>query len=174
MWGGNPPDVEYYQTKKYLPEELTHIQLYETTSEGTPKSPVFKADELEILCEYAAENCTTFASFKATKEEWFEALKEEAKRRGFLTKGTKFKSTFDDNGMIRVVDNFKGCYTYHDLNLDYIHGLRYNDGLDNKNGGCSNPCIYRDGVWAEVIKEEIPTQEEIDRVLDYLKNKNNS
>ena len=34
--------------------------------------------------------------------------------------------------------------------------------------------ILRDGVWAEVIKEEIPTQEEIDRVLDYLKNKNNS
>ena len=26
----------------------------------------------------------------------------------------------------------------------------------------------------EVIKEEKPTQEEIDRVLDYLKNKNNS
>ena len=34
--------------------------------------------------------------------------------------------------------------------------------------------ILQDGVWAEVIKEEIPTQEEIDRVLDYLKNKNNS
>lgn len=77
MWGGNPPDVEYYQTKKYLPEELTHIQLYETTSEGTPKSPVFKADELEKLCEYAAENCTTFASFKATKEEWFKMLSED-------------------------------------------------------------------------------------------------
>ena len=111
---------------------------------------------------------------EATKEEWLEALKEEAKRRGFLTKGTKFKSTFDDYGIIRVVDNFKGSYGYHDLNLDYIQGLRYSDGLDNKNGGCTNPCIYRDGVWAEVIKEEIPTQEEIDRVLDYLKNKNNS
>ena len=34
--------------------------------------------------------------------------------------------------------------------------------------------ILEDGVWAEVIKEEIPTQKEIDRVLDYLKNKNNS
>lgn len=74
MWEGNPPDVEYYQTKKYADEELTHIQLYETTSEGTPTSPVFKADELEKLCEWAAENATTFADFKATKEEWMQML----------------------------------------------------------------------------------------------------
>ena len=33
--------------------------------------------------------------------------------------------------------------------------------------------ILENGVWAEVIKEEIPTQEEIGRVLDYLKTKNN-
>jgi len=74
MYDGNPPDVEYYQTRKYKPEELNYIQLYETTSEGTPCSPVFKISELEKLCEYAAENCTTFASFKATKEEWFKML----------------------------------------------------------------------------------------------------
>lgn len=77
MWGGNPPDVYYYHTKKYSPEELTHIQLYENTSEGTPKSPVFKANELENLCEYAAEHCTTFAHFKATKEEWFKMLSDD-------------------------------------------------------------------------------------------------
>jgi len=77
MWGGNPPDVAYYQTKDYSPEELTHIQLYENTSEGTPNSPVFKADELEKLCEYAAEHCTTFASFKASKEEWFKMLSND-------------------------------------------------------------------------------------------------
>jgi len=75
MWGGGPPTVEYYQTKKYAPEELTHIQLYEDTSEGTPKSPVFRADEFDKLCEYAAEHYTTFASFRATKEEWAEMLK---------------------------------------------------------------------------------------------------
>jgi hypothetical protein len=74
MYGGNPPDVEYYQTKKYSEDELTHIQLYQTTSEGTPISPVFKADELEKLCEYAAENCNTFANYKATKEEWIKML----------------------------------------------------------------------------------------------------
>ena len=77
MWNGNPPDVDYYQTRKYTEEELTHIQLYETTSEGTPCSPVFKADELDKLCEWAAENATTFASFKVTKEQWFKMLSDD-------------------------------------------------------------------------------------------------
>lgn len=77
MWNGNPPDVNYYQTRKYTEEELTHIQLYETTSEGTPCSPVFKADELDKLCEWAAENATTFAHFKASKEEWFRMLSDD-------------------------------------------------------------------------------------------------
>lgn len=74
MWAGDPPDVEYYNTRKWTPEEATHIQLYQTTSEGTPITPIFRADELEKLCEYAAENCTTFASYKATKEEWMRML----------------------------------------------------------------------------------------------------
>lgn len=74
MWDGNPPDVEYYHTRKFTEEELTHIQLYETTSEGTPISPVFKADEFEKLCEWAAEGATTFAQHKATKERWMEML----------------------------------------------------------------------------------------------------
>lgn len=76
MWNGNPPDVKYYQTKKYSEEELTHIQLYQTTSEGTPISPVFPQEDLDGLCEWATENATTFASFKATKEEWKAMLTE--------------------------------------------------------------------------------------------------
>ena len=74
MYHGEAPDVDFYQTRRYSDNELTHIQLYETTSEGTPKSPVFKADEFEKLCEYAEEHCTTFARYKATKEEWMKML----------------------------------------------------------------------------------------------------
>jgi len=77
MYDGGPPDIEYYQTTKYSEKELTHIQLYETTSEGTPKSPLFKVDEFEKLCEWAANHCTTFASFTATKEEWMVMLKND-------------------------------------------------------------------------------------------------
>lgn len=76
MWDNNPPDIEYYHHVKYKPEDLTHIQLYETTSEGTPVSPVFPASDIEKLCEWAAENCTTFADFKASKEQWLKMLKD--------------------------------------------------------------------------------------------------
>lgn len=47
-------------------------QLWETTSEGSPISPVFNT--LEKLCEYAAENCTAFADNKISKEEWIDLL----------------------------------------------------------------------------------------------------
>lgn len=52
----------------WTPEEATQYQLYETTSEGTPISPIF--DNLDDLCEWAAKHATTFASFKATADQW--------------------------------------------------------------------------------------------------------
>ena len=50
-------------------------QLWETTSEGSPSSPVFAT--FDELCEWCAENATTFASYKATKEEWAQMLKDD-------------------------------------------------------------------------------------------------
>lgn len=47
-------------------------QLWENTTEGSPKSPVFKT--LEELCEWCEKYATTFADFKATKEEWMNML----------------------------------------------------------------------------------------------------
>lgn len=47
-------------------------QLWETTSEGSPKSPVFAT--FDELCEWCEKNATTFASYKATKEEWAKML----------------------------------------------------------------------------------------------------
>ncbi len=49
-------------------------QLWENTSEESPISPVFKT--LDELCKYAEENCSTFADFKTTKEEWKRMLEE--------------------------------------------------------------------------------------------------
>jgi len=51
------------------------FQLWETTTEGSPASPVFST--LEELCEWCANNATTFASYKATKEEWFDMLSKD-------------------------------------------------------------------------------------------------
>ena len=89
---------------------------------------------------------------EATKEEWLEALKEEARKRGFK-KGVKY-NYLDKPYLIKTFE-------------DELYLCR---SLDLVDGG---DIILYDGVWAEVIKEEIPTQEEIDRVLDYLKTKNN-
>lgn len=48
------------------------FQLWETTSEGSPITPVFAT--LDELCAYAAEHCTTFADFKTTAAQWREML----------------------------------------------------------------------------------------------------
>jgi len=58
---------------KYLgPPDGEGFQLWETTSEGSPNSPVFKT--LDELCEWCAENATTFGRNKATKEQWLQML----------------------------------------------------------------------------------------------------
>ena len=91
----------------------------------------------------------------ATKEEVIEALIKEAKKRGFNNIGDlKIKNTYGciRNGY-RTINN--------DFYYDYISNTLQLDGV----------IIFKDGIWAEVIKEEIPTQEEIDRVINYLKNK---
>ena len=77
QWNGDCPDVERYWTRKFKKEELTHIQLYETTSEGTPISPIFHINDFEKLCEYAAQNCTAFGDYKVSKERWMDILKGE-------------------------------------------------------------------------------------------------
>jgi hypothetical protein len=48
------------------------FQLWETTSEGSPASPVFAT--IEALCDWCADNATTFGSFKASAERWREML----------------------------------------------------------------------------------------------------
>lgn len=75
------PDFDTYlaEPMKQLEELLAPpsgngYQLWETTTEGSPISPVFET--LDDLCEWCEDNATTFASFKATKEEWRKMLSE--------------------------------------------------------------------------------------------------
>ena len=93
----------------------------------------------------------------ATEEEVREALINEAIKRGFknvgelslkLVSGTMFKK-----GSFGTVNN-KFSYIS-------VENRLYLDGV----------VIFKNGKWAEIIKEYIPTQEEIDRVINYLKNK---
>lgn len=71
-WDGAPPSAEDYMLVGIPDSACTHYMLYESTSEGTPLSPAFAT--LQEVAEYAAKNCTTFASYKASAEEWLRML----------------------------------------------------------------------------------------------------
>ena len=58
--------------KEQEPPTGEGYQLWSTTNEGSPESPVFET--LEALCEWCEGNATTFAAHKATKEEWMSML----------------------------------------------------------------------------------------------------
>ena len=93
---------------------------------------------------------------KATPQEIDQALTDEAKRRGF-NKGVKFKS-LSENGKIRTIsDKTYICY-YIDLNSLTI--LTSEEEWDNKYDVQSNPTIFKDGEWAEIIDEN-PEQNKV-------------
>jgi len=74
LWRDGEIKQKYEEWKDYEPPAGEGYQLWKTTSEGSPASPVFET--LEALCEWAEVNATTFASCKATKEQWMEMLDE--------------------------------------------------------------------------------------------------
>jgi hypothetical protein len=57
------------------PPEGPGYQLWETTSEGSPSSPVFAT--IEELCVWCAEFATTFGRFKTTAEDWRKMLDDD-------------------------------------------------------------------------------------------------
>jgi len=74
--------------ESYEPPAGEGFQLWETTSEGSPVSPVFET--IEALCEWCADNATTFASFTTTAEKWREMLDEDFVRHEDEEKGMVF------------------------------------------------------------------------------------
>ena len=59
---------KYNAWKDYDPPKGDGYQLWTTTNEGAPISPVFKT--LDELCAYAETNCTTFGYSKTSAAEW--------------------------------------------------------------------------------------------------------
>lgn len=75
------PDYDKYLAEPIrMLKELLEVpkgegyQLWSTTSEGEPMSPVFAS--LEELCEWCEENATVFAWHKTSKEGWMQMLSE--------------------------------------------------------------------------------------------------
>lgn len=71
-WCENKYEALWESWKPIEPPEGEGFQLWSTTGEGTPSSPVFAT--LDELCQWCEENATTFAHFKASKDEWVNML----------------------------------------------------------------------------------------------------
>lgn len=77
-WDGGPPlgpDERGGHMFKEPRDDLTHLMLYESTTEGTPLSPPFET--LEEIADWAETNATTFAAIKATRDEWLSMLRSD-------------------------------------------------------------------------------------------------
>lgn len=72
LWPSEEIKQAYEDWKDYDPPIGEGFQLWNTTTEGHPMSPVFST--LDELCEWCAANTTTFASYTASKEEWRQML----------------------------------------------------------------------------------------------------
>lgn len=79
-WNAGHPDdddlieIDLHDYMPEIPEGTPYgFQLYETTSEGTPVSPVFAT--LEELAAWCEEGATVFASHKWTREQWLASFK---------------------------------------------------------------------------------------------------
>jgi hypothetical protein len=89
---------------------------------------------------------------KLTPSEIEAHLIAEAKRRGYK-EGTKFKSYFDDGNKIRTIEKYDRktpIKFYYTKNTDSLRSAMYT----NYGEFCSNPSVYQDGQWAEIIKDE--------------------
>lgn len=71
-WPSKEVERAYDEWKDFEPPKGDGFQLWETTSEGSPQSPVFAT--LDELCTWCATNATTFGSHRATAEEWRKML----------------------------------------------------------------------------------------------------
>ena len=58
-------------------EELTHMMMYETCSEGTPISPAFPKDQKEELARWLADNeASAFGDITTTYENWLNTINQ--------------------------------------------------------------------------------------------------
>jgi hypothetical protein len=67
-WASAEAKADCDNWKEEEPPTGDGYQLWETTSEGSPVSPVFAT--IDELCAWCADNATTFGSHKTTADEW--------------------------------------------------------------------------------------------------------
>ena len=87
---GERPDPKYHMPE-WAEEEKTHLQMYETTSEGTPISPVMETPE--ELARWLADNkASAFAGMTASYESWLSTIKRGFAPSAIFVAGQGLKS----------------------------------------------------------------------------------
>lgn len=89
-WYGERPRAE-----RYMPDwpdvARTHLQMYESTTEGTPISPVMATAE-ELADWLASNGASAFAFEVATYEQWLSMIRGEGYAPTFVQEGGEFES----------------------------------------------------------------------------------
>ena len=151
----NKLEVGKWYKSKYNKTRILFFTKKETCSSDTGYGfnylGIYKEKNFNLLGR------ATYEFELATEEEVKEALINEAIKRGFKNVG-ELSLKIVSGAMFK-----KGSFVTANNNFRYfsVENKLYLDGVD----------IFNNGKWAEIIKEEKPTQEEIDRVINYLKNK---
>lgn len=75
-WGGDRPEESDYMPD-WPESERTHYQMYESTTNGTPISPVFATKE-DLARWLADNNASAFADMTATYEQWLSMIVQQS------------------------------------------------------------------------------------------------
>jgi len=75
IWQSEKVKKQHDKWNSFEPPAGEGYQLWETTTEGSPTSPVFES--LDALCGWCEDNATTFGSYKASKEQWMAMLSDD-------------------------------------------------------------------------------------------------
>ena len=151
----NKLEAGKWYKSKYNKTKILFFTKKETCSSDTGYGfnylGIYKEKNFNLL------GCATYEFELATEEEVSEALINEAIKRGFKNVG-ELTLKLVNGEMFK-----KGSFKTANNKFRYIsvENRLWLDGVE----------IFIDGNWAEIIKEEKPTEEEIDRVINYLKNK---
>lgn len=121
---------------------------------GMCNSGVFE-DQVRMATQEEAHECKIHGGLYTIKPK--EDLVKEAERRYPI--GTKFIS-FRDEGRIREVQPYDGYITVK-WYIDSNGYVRADNGMRTKGGFCSNPTVYENGKWAEIVTEESVTEESV-------------
>lgn len=116
--------------------------------------PIKKQPDAHICSQEERIFIFSNPSFRlATPKEIGDHLKTVAKERGFVS-GGRFESTFSDGGSVRLIAHEPGFDYY--MSEDRLHvDADKSDWRSNGGNGCSNPIIYKNGKWAEIIHSKL-------------------